>query len=89
MSGIVADGSVQAPLRAGIVRKVWSAAETARILRACKAHGVTITHLANVAGALASVFQSPIYLDHLAVFCDFRPSALLHDHSPRPYVIAR
>ena len=37
------------------MRKIWSAEETARILRACKAHGVTITHLVNIAGALASV----------------------------------
>ena len=38
-----------------MLRKVWSAEETTRILRACKEHGVTITHLVNVAGALSSL----------------------------------
>ncbi|KAI0725951.1 hypothetical protein C8Q72DRAFT_561734 [Fomitopsis betulina] len=55
MSGIVADGSPSPPWIPRILRKVWSAEETTRILRACKAHGVTITHLVNVAGALSSL----------------------------------
>ena len=58
MSGIIADGSIRVPPRPGIVRKVWSAEETARILRSCKAHGLTVTHLVNVAGALSSVYPS-------------------------------
>ncbi|KAH9934970.1 uncharacterized protein B0H18DRAFT_951458 [Fomitopsis serialis] len=37
------------------VRQIWSTEETKRILKACKAHGVTITHLANIASAFATV----------------------------------
>lgn len=58
MSGIIPDGSLRAPLRPRMVRKVWSAGETARILRACKAHSATVTHLVNVAGSLSSVYPS-------------------------------
>ncbi|TFY55544.1 hypothetical protein EVJ58_g8178 [Rhodofomes roseus] len=56
-SGITGDvsGLITKELSAHMLRKVWSSEETARILRACKAHGVTITHLVNVAGALSSV----------------------------------
>ena len=59
VSGLVVDGSLHAAPRPGMVRKVWSVDETARILRACKAHGVTVTHLVNVAGALAAVNRGP------------------------------
>lgn len=56
MSGIVPDGPLSA-FDPRILRKVWTREETSRILQACKAHGVTITHLVNIAGAL-SAFNS-------------------------------
>lgn len=56
MSGIVPDGSLSAFVPR-IMRKAWTREETSRILGACKAHGVTITHLANIASAL-SAFNS-------------------------------
>ena len=56
MTGIVPDGTLSAFLPR-IVRKVWTREATSHILRACKAHGVTITHLANIASAL-SAFDS-------------------------------
>lgn len=60
MSGIVADGTPSAALAPRMLRRVWSSEDTARILRACKAHGVTITHLVNVASALSSVHDTDI-----------------------------
>ncbi|KZT64131.1 hypothetical protein DAEQUDRAFT_769964 [Daedalea quercina L-15889] len=62
MSGISADvpgsASASAVPIPRILRKVWSTEDTTRILRACKAHGVTITHLVNVASAMSSVYDS-------------------------------
>ncbi|KZT70194.1 hypothetical protein DAEQUDRAFT_689787 [Daedalea quercina L-15889] len=56
VSGLVPDGVIaETNLQPRFVRKVWSLEETRRILKTCKAQGVTITHLANVAGAFASV----------------------------------
>ncbi|KAH9916903.1 uncharacterized protein B0H18DRAFT_1036407 [Fomitopsis serialis] len=72
MSGIVADGTPAAALTPRILRKVWSSEETARILRACKAHGVTITHLVNIAGALSSVHDKSVNDDDDdALYFDF------------------
>ncbi|KZT65557.1 hypothetical protein DAEQUDRAFT_716316 [Daedalea quercina L-15889] len=55
MFGIIPDGLPSAAPSPRMLRQVWSSEDTTGILRACKAHGVTITHLVNVAGALASV----------------------------------
>ncbi|PCH34255.1 hypothetical protein WOLCODRAFT_160731 [Wolfiporia cocos MD-104 SS10] len=56
MAGLVPDGTIEeGKVAARILRHEWSQADTASILRACKAHGITVTHLANVASALAAV----------------------------------
>ncbi|KAH9923486.1 uncharacterized protein B0H18DRAFT_1179209 [Fomitopsis serialis] len=53
-SGLVPDGVISEDnLHPRVVRQTWSAEETKYILKACKAHSVTITHLANVASAFA------------------------------------
>ncbi|KZT65028.1 hypothetical protein DAEQUDRAFT_677539 [Daedalea quercina L-15889] len=54
-SGILPDGSPSAVRIPRVMSRVWSSEDTARILQACKEHGVTITHLVNAAGALSSV----------------------------------
>ncbi|KAH9830503.1 uncharacterized protein C8Q71DRAFT_862512 [Rhodofomes roseus] len=56
LSGIVPDGHISEDnSQPHFVRQTWSVDDTTRILKACKAQGVTITHLASVAGAFASV----------------------------------
>jgi len=56
VSGLVPDGIIaEDSLQPRFVRQIWSTEETKRILKACKARGVTITHLANIASAFASV----------------------------------
>ncbi|PCH37477.1 hypothetical protein WOLCODRAFT_109944 [Wolfiporia cocos MD-104 SS10] len=55
-AGLVPDGTIEmGKVSAHIIRHEWSQAETVKILRACKANGVTITQLANTAAALATV----------------------------------
>jgi len=56
VSGLIPDGVIaEGNLQPRFIRQTWSPEETKSILRACKAHGVTITHLANVASAFACV----------------------------------
>ncbi|KAH9934972.1 uncharacterized protein B0H18DRAFT_494514 [Fomitopsis serialis] len=56
LSGLIPDGVIaEGNLQPRFIRQTWSPEETKSILRACKAHGVTITQLANVASAFACV----------------------------------
>ncbi|TFY65031.1 hypothetical protein EVJ58_g2232 [Rhodofomes roseus] len=56
LSGLVPDVPIsEDDPQPRFVRQTWSTDDTTRILKACKAQGVTITHLASVAGAFASV----------------------------------
>ncbi|KAH9829912.1 uncharacterized protein C8Q71DRAFT_394321 [Rhodofomes roseus] len=56
LSGLVPDGDLKEEnFQPRFRRQIWSIEETRRILMACKARGVTITHLANVSSAFASV----------------------------------
>ncbi|TFY61797.1 hypothetical protein EVJ58_g4284 [Rhodofomes roseus] len=54
--GFVPDGdAAENNIQPRFVRQTWSTEQTKLILKACKAHGVTITHFANAASVFASV----------------------------------
>lgn len=56
MSGIVPNGSLSTShFVPRFLRKVWPEEETIHILQACKARGVTVTHLMNIASALSAL----------------------------------
>lgn len=53
MGGLVPDGSADT-FKARIIRHTWSDSDTAKIIRACKAHGVTVTQLVSAIMAIAA-----------------------------------
>ncbi|KAI0920506.1 hypothetical protein AcW1_002228 [Taiwanofungus camphoratus] len=56
MSGLVPDGTDNDDkIQSRVVRHVWSKLNTSRVVRACRAHGVTVTQLVSAAMVIAAL----------------------------------
>ncbi|KAH9923111.1 hypothetical protein B0H21DRAFT_765544 [Amylocystis lapponica] len=85
--GLFPDGIITDETVVGrALRHTWSTADTARIVRACKAHGVTVTQLLCAALAVAALPPSPLPLDASTdkLHFTFRPAVDLRAILPPP-----